>query len=1062
MKMRQPAFTQWLILASALLTLGGATLFDLVQERNRTQSREEERLLAQVRVIQKNVGVNLRSIQQVLRKLREDLRRPQAGSPLDEHLKTLVDAMPGVRTLTLLDAEGTIYAASRPELLGQNFKHRDYFKTAQQHPDTDTLYISPPFRTVLGVFAINVVQVVPGSQGEFAGIVAATLNPQYFIPLLDSVRYAPDMWTSIVHEDGSLFLMEPTRAGVAGMNLARPDTFFTRHRDSGRDENVFSGTVYATGERKMIAQGTIRLANVKTNATLIAAAARDLDEIYAPWQRDLLVKGGLFALIALLSILGLYVSQRRQREYQRHAAESAEALRLSTETLRASVEAAAIGMALVDLEGRFMRANGALCRILGYREDELLQKTFREITHPDDHQASLALVTELLTGSRDNYRMEKRYFHRDGHTVWTQVSASTVRDQSGQVLYFIAQIQDISESKQTRQALADSERFMKTLIDILPGMVSYWTDELRCGFANIAYLEWFGKTPAQMRGIRIEELLGDELFHNNEPYIRAALNGETQRYQRALTKADGSIGYTWAHYIPDRDGERVRGFFVLVADITELKEAQVQLEHLNEQLQQRTAEAEAASHAKSAFLANMSHEIRTPMNAILGLTQLVLETDLQPQQQDFLGKVHRSAQALLRILNDILDFSKIEAGRLEIEYMPMRVEEILANVADLFGARLAEKALQFSIAIDAAVPAVVMGDALRFTQVLDNLVGNAVKFTARGEIHVAAEVAQHGENALTLRFAVRDNGIGLSPRQIEGLFQPFAQADSSTTRQYGGTGLGLVISRTLVEMMGGKIGVSSTDGQGATFFFTLQVGVATAADALESHAPPPSTALHSLAGLHILLVEDNALNQEMAAVLLQRRGVRVTLANHGSEAVERVGNESFDAILMDLHMPVMDGIAATRLIKTLPNGKGVPIIALTAAVLADDRERCSAAGMSDFLAKPIDPDSLAEVVAKWTKPGQPAPTAPATAPAEAAPKPDNGQLTRLFAALIPYLEEQELAPEELTHELRRFGLSAPPSEPLARLVKQVDHFDHQGALLTIAQIAAELGLELPN
>jgi CheY-like chemotaxis protein/HPt (histidine-containing phosphotransfer) domain-containing protein len=591
----------------------------------------------------------------------------------------------------------------------------------------------------------------------------------------------------------------------------------------------------------------------------------------------------------------------------------------------------------------------------------------------------------------------------------------------------------------------------------------------------------------------------------------------------------------------------------------------------------------------------MSHEIRTPMNAILGLTRLVLDTKLTPRQQDFLKKAHASARALLGILNEILDFSKIEAGHMSVEQIPFRLGETLEHMADLFDAQIEEKGLKLFFEVAPGTPAEILGDPLRLAQVLTNLVGNAVKFTERGEIHIQVEVVEHTPTTQRLRFAVSDTGIGLSREQAQRLFQAFTQVDSSTTRKYGGTGLGLAICKQLVELMGGEISASGVEGQGSTFVFTIQAGVVPSSDmaqppaqvgALSDKVEPPQ----GLQGVRVLLVEDNALNRLMAAEFLKRRGVSITLAGHGGEAVERVKNETFDAVLMDLHMPVMDGLEATRLIRELPRGKSLPIIAMTAAVLQADRDRCAAAGMVDFITKPIDPEEMIRALLQWVKTSQskqapfaiaPSPasgrglgrgdgTLPASLPgfdlgmalrrldgdhdllarlllgfagehaetpaqleallqagesaqavallhtlkgvaanlgaealAEAArqleeelkaggepstmqgfaaaldaaldaikthikpvpstagePAMDRETLALVLNRLTPYLQEQELVPVELMESLRSLAHADFPDKSLARLIRQLDHFDHDGALASVVQLAAVHGVTL--
>jgi signal transduction histidine kinase/DNA-binding response OmpR family regulator len=394
-------------------------------------------------------------------------------------------------------------------------------------------------------------------------------------------------------------------------------------------------------------------------------------------------------------------------------------------------------------------------------------------------------------------------------------------------------------------------------------------------------------------------------------------------------------------------------------------------------------EAEAANRAKSEFLANMSHEIRTPMNAILGMLQLALDAQGAAERRDLIGKGHRAAQTLLGIINDILDFSKIEAGKLDLEHIAFALKPLAADLADLFAPAAAEHGLAFRIDLDPGLPAALWGDPLRLRQVLQNLIGNAIKFTRAGGVVVTVAPAAHsasgGPDWVRLRCAVADTGIGIAPEQQVRLFESFSQADSSTTRRYGGTGLGLAISRRLVSLMGGEIGVDSAPGAGSSFWFELPCEIAPAAALPTETTGQAQAHAADLAGSRVLLVEDNALNQEVAMHFLRAAGIRARLAADGAAALAALAEEDFDAVLMDCQMPVMDGYEATRRIRAEARHADLPIIAMTANALIGDRERSLEAGMSDHLTKPLDATRFYATLARWLGGSHAATTSPADA-----------------------------------------------------------------------------------
>jgi signal transduction histidine kinase/DNA-binding response OmpR family regulator len=417
----------------------------------------------------------------------------------------------------------------------------------------------------------------------------------------------------------------------------------------------------------------------------------------------------------------------------------------------------------------------------------------------------------------------------------------------------------------------------------------------------------------------------------------------------------------------------------LEQDIQKLKEAEEARSH-----------AEAASQIKDAFLANMSHELRTPMNAVIGLSYLCLQTDLSGKQHDYLQKIHGSAKSLLGILNDILDISKIEAGKMAMDRRPFELEEVMGNLATIVGVKSQEKNLAFILKTTPNVPSSLIGDPLRLGQVLINLAGNAVKFTEKGEVIVRVELEKESDDQVTLRFTVEDSGIGMSQKEIDNLFRPFTQADTSITRKFGGTGLGLTISKRLVEMMGGRIWVESAPGLGSKFIFTAcfhKAGVS-GWDSLASGqfriagAQFNQVLVSQFRGAHMLLVEDDEINQQVAREMLENYGIKVTVAENGEEAIARLKEEQFDGVLMDMQMPVMDGVSTTREIRKDPRYVKLPIIALTANVMVSDQNEILAAGMNDHIGKPIDPDRLVATLAKWVHPNR---TIGTPAPREAVP-----------------------------------------------------------------------------
>jgi PAS domain S-box-containing protein len=557
-------------------------------------------------------------------------------------------------------------------------------------------------------------------------------------------------------------------------------------------------------------------------------------------------------------------------------------------------------------------------------------------------------------------------------------------------------------------------------------------------FVNEASKQLLGYTDAEMLGQVVHDLIhhshadGSPYSAETCPMSHSYSHGEpSHRSDEVLWRKDGSFFPVEYSATPMRS-ERglVTGAVVVFRDITVRRQMESELITAKES-------AETATEAKSDFLANMSHEIRTPMNGILGMAHLALRTELTPKQRDYVVKIERSSEQLLSIINDILDFSKIEAGRLALERIDFRMEEVLDNLSTLLGGRASEKGLEFLFDCDPRIPAVLVGDPLRLGQILINLASNAVKFTERGQVIIRSRLLQNEGTTVRVRFEVQDTGIGLAAEEQERLFQAFTQADTSTTRKFGGTGLGLAICRRLVGLMEGEIGVESEPGKGSTFWFdaclqTSQevLGIVPAdlpsmdhpseaaggvdpseASDVESPAmvpvspPAAERVTFTLSGSRLLVVEDNAINQQITQEILQARGAEVILADNGRVALQRLRQISCDLVLMDIQMPELDGYRAAAEIRADPLLRDLPVIAITAHAMPADKERCLAAGMNDYVTKPIDPELLTETVLRWLPSG------------------------RESAAVAPVPQEVEAVVESI---IPAAGLVAQAAEPVVR------------------------------
>ncbi|NHZ90456.1 response regulator [Massilia sp. CCM 8733] len=505
----------------------------------------------------------------------------------------------------------------------------------------------------------------------------------------------------------------------------------------------------------------------------------------------------------------------------------------------------------------------------------------------------------------------------------------------------------------SRRTAIEQRVLLDSVLDSIDAHVYMKDRERRYIYVNARTAEAMGQPAEDIIGKLDREVMTPEqadFYWRQDSRIFA--DGARHASQVEFTQPDGEVLQLWTVKVPVLlDGE-VSAVIGLSTDVTELHKLK--------------AQADAANQAKSNFLSNMSHEIRTPMNSIIGMSHLALRTVANPKQRDYLEKIHHSSQHLLGIINDILDFSKIEAGKLELEVLDFGLSALMQNIANQLGDAAANKHLSLEFEIDPALAQQLRGDPLRLEQVLLNFTSNAIKFSENGRIRVRALAGGESESGdeIMVRFEVEDAGIGMSEAEIADLFKSFHQADPSTTRKYGGTGLGLVISKQLAELMGGTVGVDSNPGHGSCFWFTARLGKALNFLQGGSGAVDPAV-LDQLRGAYILLVEDNIFSQQVGQELLEEAGSTVVVANNGKEAIDLMLKERFDCVLMDVQMPVMDGFEATRMIRSDPRLRDALVIAMTANAGRDDQARCLEAGMNEFVTKPISPKLLFEVIAKW-------------------------------------------------------------------------------------------------
>ena len=642
-----------------------------------------------------------------------------------------------------------------------------------------------------------------------------------------------------------------------------------------------------------------------------------------------------------------------------------EELRESQERYQSTIECLGEGVVSADRQQRIVMTNPAAESIFGIPRGAAIGRGVAEFVDPADLPLLASEAARRMRGEKSTF--ELRAIRPDGERRTLQVTATPQYDIHGEFDGSLGVIRDITEEKRLLQRL----KLLADTLDSVDECVSICDPGDRLLFVNRAFLRTYGYEEFNLIG----ESIGIVRSPLNSPEVTGGILPATLaggwKGELWNRKRDGTDFLVMLNTAAVTDGDgNVEATVGVARDITERKRAEAELTRAKDN-------AESANRAKSEFLAMMSHEIRTPMNGVIGMTGLLLDTHLTPEQRDYAETVRNSGDALLTVINDILDFSKIEAGKLLIECSSFDLRLVIEEVNGLLEPKAEEHDLQLILQYPSSLPRYFIGDAGRIRQVVTNLVGNAVKFTPRGSVRVTVECAGRDSRGAQMRIAVHDTGVGIPPQKLDSLFEKFSQVDSSMTRKYGGTGLGLAIAKQLTELMGGTIAVESRLGEGSKFTLTLPLRQEAAPRAgTEDAGLQGERRIAELRerwaerfaglGLRVLVAEDNAVNQKVAVGMLEKLGLRADLASNGREAVELRAMLSYDLILMDCQMPEMDGYEAASEIRRAEKGKRrTAIVAMTAEAMTGAREKCIAAGIDDYIAKPVRLDDLLEALRKW-------------------------------------------------------------------------------------------------